>query len=457
MRIIESYLNYYKLELTEDERRSIANKMFKYIIGSCIDKMYRRAFHWSSKFMIGFLTSTVIKFSSSEDTYPDLRLSKFLASATTVTENDRGSNIQTFGQWLMIYHPIKRLPPDYFDAFLAHASGSSTYQFNLQIATIFVDLLLCSLYSYLCLVKKLKVLITKMEKEKDEKKNEENEEQFRKYAGQYSNAIRILYHVSHSNAMKAFFTRTPYLPRLSYQHSDIYGEKVDKFVKDIGEKRLGWQSWDEVENEQEADEGENGQEASDGENEPEEDPDVHNYLGGFSDNGLLYRRSFMSFVDHYAGLRLLERRSRFLSKGELIKLSLIAVRKPEAAMRHYLPWEEMEIVIREVCESVTLHPVRGNDIINDIKECLRNTSESDFPSRTGRAVINSFKTLLKFCGNLKLMDSHYPSFRACVHCESSLAAILCELHGTVGNHDAESDLHKLLKACPSSHSSSFTL
>ena len=53
----------------------------------------------------------------------------------------------------------------------------------------------------------------------------------------------------------------------------------------------------------------------------------------------------MSFVDHYAGLRILERRSIALPADENIKLSLIGIKHPTL---YYLLWEEMEKVI-EMC------------------------------------------------------------------------------------------------------------
>ena len=63
------------------------------------------------------------------------------------------------------------------------------------------------------------------------------------------------------------------------------------------------------------------------------------------DTTLVYRRALMSFVDHYAGLRILERRSIALPADENIKLSLIGIKHPTL---YYLLWEEMEKVI-EMC------------------------------------------------------------------------------------------------------------
>ena len=58
----------------------------------------------------------------------------------------------------------------------------------------------------------------------------------------------------------------------------------------------------------------------------------------------------MSFVNHYAGLRILEWRSIALPADENIKLSLIGIKHP---MLYYCSWEEMEKVI-ETC--LDFHP-----------------------------------------------------------------------------------------------------
>ena len=55
----------------------------------------------------------------------------------------------------------------------------------------------------------------------------------------------------------------------------------------------------------------------------------------------------MSFVDHYAGLRILERQSIALLADENIKLSLIGIKHPTL---YYHLWEEMEKVIEIVFE-----------------------------------------------------------------------------------------------------------
>jgi hypothetical protein len=81
MRILESYLNEYKQSNSTEERHSISNKMFKYIIGSCFKKMRRRAFGWFSSFMIWSLTSIEFSLVSAFPSIaikPDRRLSTFL-------------------------------------------------------------------------------------------------------------------------------------------------------------------------------------------------------------------------------------------------------------------------------------------------------------------------------------------------------------------------------------------
>ena len=69
-------------------------------------------------------------------------------------------------------------------------------------------------------------------------------------------------------------------------------------------------------------------------------------------------------------------------------------------------------------------------------------------------VILTFKTLLKL-KNSKPIETQptYPTFSACIHCESSLAAILFQLHGNwISSLNAS--LLKLFQASPFSHSSS---
>ena len=72
-----------------------------------------------------------------------------------------------------------------------------------------------------------------------------------------------------------------------------------------------------------------------------------NYIEGSKglDTMLVYRRALMSFVDHYAGLHILEWQSIALPADENIKLSLISIKHPTL---YYCSWEEMEKVI-EMC------------------------------------------------------------------------------------------------------------
>lgn len=159
----------------------------------------------------------------------------------------------------------------------------------------------------------------------------------------------------------------------------------------------------------------------------------------------------MSFVDHYAALRLLQRRSLCLPADEKIELSLIAVKR--SSVLRYLPWEEMENAIRKTCQdfsSTTPNPVESQDMINKIVEHLRRIEKS-----TDKG-INSFKALLEIHdNNEQWVDSQYPAFDACIHCESFLAVILRYLHVQGVNNDSDLNLRKLFNACPSSHSSSF--
>jgi hypothetical protein len=425
MRILESYLNEYKQSnMTNDERSSISDKMSKYIIGSCFKKMYRRAFHWASSFMIGILTFNTLDGVAplSIAIKPDHRLSMFLKATT----EDRPSS-STFGQWVMTYHPSKsldKLPS--LDDFLTPASGSSDYQFDQNIAATFHNLLVSSLYAYLCLMKRLSPFIAKANIAKAD------EEKVRRCVGPFSNAILILYLVSHSNAMKAHFTYMGLpLTYPTHQASDYYKKQVDKFITAIY-TRMGWDQ-DEVLPEATDDEDGNPQE---------------NYVEDFKENDArsIYRRSLMSFVDHHAALRLLQRRSLRLPADEMIELSLIAVKQPPAP--RYFPWEEMEKVIHKTCQdfkSTTPNPVEGQDMINKIEEHLRRNEIPD-----DKAIL-PFKTLLEIHdNNEQKVNSQYPFFNACIHCESSLATILRHLH-----YVDNSDLHELFQACPSSHSSPF--
>lgn len=427
MSILETYLNEFRRLSSQKERDSISNKMTKYLIGSCFKKMCRRAFDWPSSCMIGSLTSTdwrsdAPKFPSGIAIKPDARLSKFLRTATSSTEG--GS---TFGEWVMTYHPFKsgdNLPS--LDDFLNFALGPSEYEFDGKIADIFLDLFLSSVYAYLSLMKRLRHYI----KAKDQKN-------IQKCVGPFSNAIRIFYLVSHSNAMKVYFAHTSApLAYPSPQASVFYKHRVDSIIC----KQLGWGREDVVpEDNRDWDE--------DWEDREREENYVEDFKLKDPDIRLIYRRSFMSFVDHYAALRLLERRSLYLPKDEAIKLSLVAVKDPAP---RYFPWEEMEKVILKTCQdfrgsTTSSHVqvrVEGQDMIDKIKEHLGKNKSSE------NTAIKPFITLLQLHDRgIQLVDSQYPSFPACIHCESSLAAILYQLHSSPGQ-DGPSDLHNLFQVCP---------
>jgi hypothetical protein len=412
--------------MTKDERSSISDKMSKYIIGSCFKKMYRRAFNWTSTFMIANLQKfspsptewSLVPITSTVAIKPDRRLSTFL-NATTEDRPDS----KTFGQWVMTYHPGLSNGSPSLDDFLTNASGPSDYYLDCTIAAAFQNLLVSSLYAYLCLMKRLGHFISKAD---------DSEDEIRRYVGAFSNATRILYLVTHSNAMKAFFTYVNLLlPYPNYSWASFNKSQVDGVISNIFTRM----NWDQPDGEvpETNDEG-------DGESYVEEFKDSED------DARLIYRRSFMSFVDHHAGLRLLERRSLYLPPEEKIKLSLIAVKHPQPV--RYFPWEEMEKVIHKTCQdfrSTTPNLIEGQDMIDKIKGHLHRIQD-DERAITDRAIAN-FRTLLKIHHKSKrLDDSQYPFFNNCIHCESSLAALLYQLHHTLN----ESDLYWLFQACPSS-------
>jgi len=171
-----------------------------------------------------------------------------------------------------------------------------------------------------------------------------------------------------------------------------------------------------------------------------------NYMEDFKDENSQwnYRRSLMSFVDHFAGLYLLQRRSLKLPPNENINLSLIGIR-PQGRF-YYFPWDVMEGVIRRTCEDVKLrggsNPVEGEDIIKKIKDFLLNKIGYNL---NNYGVVLAFQNLLMNQGK-RLEETQYPPFRACIHCESSLATILCQIHG---DSDLNQDLSTLFKASPS--------
>lgn len=432
MRIIESYLNEYRECETDKERSPFSNKMTKYIIGSCFRKMHHRAFQWVSYFMIGSLTK-VYWYRPSETIAikPDPRIPKFLNSSTGTT---------TYGKWLMTFHPYKS--PDKLlslDDFLTPASASSDYQFNSTIAAIFHDLLLSSLYAYLCMMmqlnRQLKLQIA---------------EKIQKYAGLFSNIEKFLYLLLHSNAMKAYFTHQN-LP-LAYPTYDAAARYKSDVINGI-HKTLGVDEevWTRENVLVEVNGGYKDNNGGD-----EEDPCPVNdvtYVEDIEKNdlGSFYRRSLLRLVDHYTGLRLLERRSLRLLKEEKIKLSLIAVKKPNA---RYFPWREIEKVIHRTCKdfgskSTTSNPieVEGKDMVEKIKKYL---ARIEIFHNTN-TVINSFKELLRVHDEkIKQSSTQYPPFDGSIHCESSLAAILSQIHAIPNN--SEPDLLKLFpsQACPSS-------
>jgi hypothetical protein len=110
----------------------------------------------------------------------------------------------------------------------------------------------------------------------------------------------------------------------------------------------------------------------------------------------------------------------------------------------------MEKVILKTCQdfrgsTTSSHGqvrVEGQDMIDKIKKHLHKMESSE------NKAIKPFITLLHHHNeNKQLVDSQYPSFPACIHCESSLAAILCRLHSSP-SQDGSSDLHDLFQVCP---------
>jgi hypothetical protein len=421
MGIIESYLNEYKKPgLTKLKRNSLSNIMLKYVVGSCFKKMSRRAFHWASCFMITSLSS--LKWKHLPPIMPvavktDGRLSEYLRL--------KWSPNQTTGEWLMTFHPSKDSVS--LDNFLALASGpsESTYSFDSNIAATFHSLLLSSLYFYLSSMMELKLSLKTGDNDK-----------IKKYVGPLCNAIRIFFLVSQSNVMRAYFSflQLPiYLP--ASKDSLYYKKRIeDKIRTQLLGLDHGWEEED-LDNLQAAD--------------MKENKDTHNYMEDFfrSPNEpvpSIYRMALMSFVDHYAGLRILERRCILLSEHEEIKLSLIDVKHPNIP---YRSWEEMKGVIDKTCHdfsSTTIsNPVtESQNMIKKIEERIDRTG-----SDTTDQAINAFKSLLKLKN---------PTFKARIHCESSLAAILCHLHGNLNSHPDVENLRGLFQASPSSYSSSFT-
>jgi hypothetical protein len=427
IKTIESYLNEYK-QSDLSAQRTMSNAMMKYIIVSCWKKMNRRAFSRIPLSMIGVLTFL----KGYNTTFPDVQITtnpdpRLVEHLTIVLQDG-----QSFGQSWLKFHPSQNLDPNYLDDFTTLASGTSQYIFDRKISIIFLDLLLCSLYGYLCTLERLQHYI-----------KEKNKEETMKYLGHFDNAIRTLYVVSHSNAMKTYFAHA----RLGIvSHQDVLHRLHVYFAMNTIYARQGWDPIYTGVGMQEAEVGE------DENDEAEEDQNLQgfHFNGSKSEIGSLYRRTFMSFVDHIAGLRLLERRSIYLPPDESIKLSLLAVKHPSPPSR-YLPWGEMEKVIRKTCEvgsSTEPIKVEGQGMIKKIKAHLDNVK--DCPSLSA---IQSFKTLVKFDEKgRKYCNLQYPRFESCVHCESSLAIILAMLHST----QDDSNLRMLFQARRSLLSSSFT-
>lgn len=440
MKILESYLNDYKSKGTsKTDRNAISNIMFKYLIGSCFKKMFRRAFNPASTYMIQSLTD--LHWEAVANFEPkliraDRQLSLFLKESRSKNE--------TFGDWVMAYMPSTdrpMSPSGPLVEFLTRASGqvTGTYNFDQESGIIFHKLLLSSLYAYLTTLKQLSYFMRKADKEN-----------IPKYAGQLCNAIRILFLVTHSNAMKAYF----FVIELGISHPKNgrnlhqYNKKIIDGYIHIHLIRLKTNDTDLVEfmeNRNEEHSGWNGEEG---------------YMGDSNNSvvGSIYRRSFMSFVDHYAGLCLLERRSLTLPKDKEIELSLIAVRNQPKV--YYRPWEDMVMVIDKTCQDFmsTVERLNSDDVIDKIKNILEMPDDDD-----DAKAIKSFKAVLKnSMSKEKLDESQYPPFQGCIHCESSLAAILCKLHR---DHHCDSDLDsdselkllsKLFQASSSSHLSSST-
>ena len=261
--------------------------MFKHIIMSCYKKMYCRAFHCASCFMIKNLTGlnweSVANFES-VTIKNDQRLSDFLRmnAAWPISNNN-----ETFGEYVMTFNPSKSLENlASLDNFLTQALGplrSTTYIFNLNIAITFHTLLLSSLYYYLCSMTQLKIYSS--DKSQDEQK-------IQHYVGLFCNAVKLFFLVSHSNAMRAYFTFVQ-LP-VNYLNSEFSTYYKNEIMAVIHTKLhvLGW-----IKREMEV------EDLNDNDRDKEE-----NCIEGSKglDTMLVYRRALMSFVDHYAGLRILE-------------------------------------------------------------------------------------------------------------------------------------------------------
>ena len=243
--------------------------------------------------------------------------------------------------------------------------------------------------------------------------------------------LNYFFLVSHSNAMRAYFTFVRLsVNYLNSEFSTYYKNEITAAIR-TKLRDLGW-----IKREMEV------EDSNDNDRDKEE-----NYIEGSKglDMTSVYRRALMSFVNHYAGLRILEQRSIALLADENIKLSLIVIKHPTL---YYCLWEEMEKVI-ETC--LDFHPSNSlgcPGIIAKIEEQVLEMTNST------NNVILAFKTLLKL-KNSKPFETQptYPPFSTCIHCESSLATILCQLHGNwISSLNAS--LLELFQASPFLHSSS---
>ena len=142
------------------------------------------------------------------------------------------------------------------------------------------------MYYYLCSMMQLKLYSSK--KSQDEQK-------IQSYVGLFCNAVKLFFLVSHSNAMRAYFTFVQLL--VNYPNSEFSTYYKNEITAAIHTKLcdLGW-----IKREMEV------EDSNDNDGDKEE-----NYMEGSKglDTMLVYRRALMSFVDHYAGLHILEQRS----------------------------------------------------------------------------------------------------------------------------------------------------
>jgi hypothetical protein len=223
--------------------------------------------------------------------------------------------------------------------------------------------------------------------------------------------------------MKIYFTYVD-SDFINTQNRDFLRNQVNFFCSVVYEK----QNWEVAKHKPEEDKEESEENGESEENEESGDKDRREE--GDSRNGeSIYRKSLMNLVDHVRSLRLLERRSIYLPKNDPIQLSLVAVKHSEMK---YFPWGEMEKIIHEMCKD-------GGVIIDKIKTHLGKTCSED-------RVVKSFRTLLAHHGGRGKAPKHNnPVFPSTIHCESSLAAILCQLYTSDGRDS--SDLWQVFQVC----------